>query len=564
MRLLGIRIFAVMLLCMAVCGTVIGAEPPLKSLLQQADNLTARMQYDQAIELYRRVADSYDLSMPRADKELCLEGVFGLCDLNMQQGNYPEAFENLLLAENIIERDGLSDLRMHVFYGALFIIMTQQTVNAEYLHRSVYHDSIALPEALRQRDDKMIYRSFGDLILSHSYFGTLDRLTPYVKKIEAYSRTTDSWRPRASLHMFQYAKAMARKDYRNAAASYDSALTIVPDDAGNARTRASYYKTKALAETFGKDYPAALRSLEQAFSISYRYGLKDIRLAGLPILADIYRGQGREEDAWRAKVHMLELRDSLRSYVVAEDLHQLELKRERRDMQARMAVAEYRAKEKDWWLAGITVFALVILFFLLRLRNRNQRLRQHSALLYERMRQLYASQPIPVSDLKGEKRATAIDSDMPSTEADATDVEAKDAETKYEGSNLSEEDKKEIKAAILRVMETDALYSPELTLASFSKLVGRHPKAVSQVIHEEFGCNYSTYVNRARIVEVCRRVDMPQYAHLSMEAIGESVGFNSRTTFSVNFRRFTGLGIRAYRQEAQQHKNKGSGTAANA
>lgn len=175
---------------------------------------------------------------------------------------------------------------------------------------------------------------------------------PYVKKLKAYSNTTDSWRPRA-----------------------------------------------------------ALRSLEQAFSISYRYGLKDIRLASLPILADIYRCQGREEEAWRAKVHMLELRDSLRSYVVAEDLHQLELKRERRDMQARMAVAEYRAKEKDWWLAGITVFALVILFFLLRLRNRNQRLRQHSALLYERMRQLYASQPIPVSDLKGEKRATAIDAD---------------------------------------------------------------------------------------------------------------------------------------------------------
>lgn len=174
-----------MLLCMAVCGTVIGAEPPLKSLLQQADNLTARMQYDRAIELYRRVADSYDLSMPRAEKELCLEGVFGLCDLNMQQGNYPEAFENLLLAENIIERDGLSDLRMHVFYGALFIIMTQQTVNAEYLHRSVYHDSIALPEALRQRDDKMIYRSFGDLILSHSYFGTLDRLSPVREEIKS-------------------------------------------------------------------------------------------------------------------------------------------------------------------------------------------------------------------------------------------------------------------------------------------------------------------------------------------------------------------------------------------
>lgn len=49
---------------------------------------------------------------------------------------------------------------------------------------------------------------------------------------------------------------------------------------------------------------------------------------------------------------------------------------------------------------------------------------------------------------------------------------------------------------------------------------------------------------------------MPQYANLSMEAIGESVVFSSRTTFTVNFRRFTGLGIRAYRQAAEQHRNQ--------
>lgn len=536
------------LLCVAACQPML-CTPPLRNLLRRADEYMERMEYGKAMELYHRVADSYDISLPRSEKELCLEGVYGCCDINMQQGNYPESFENLLLAESMIERDHLSTMRMHVLYGALFIIMTQQTVNPEYLHRSMYHDSIALPEAFRQRDDKMIHRAFGDLILGHSYFGTLNRLTPYVRKMEEYSLTTDSWRPRAALHKYRYARAMERKDYRRAAASYDSALNLVPDIASNARTRANYYKTKALAETFGKDYTSALKSLQQAFSISYRYGLKDIRLASLPILADIYRGQGKEQEAWRAKVHMLELRDSLRSYVVAEDLHQLELKRERRDMQARMAVTEYRAKEKDWWLAGITVFALVTLFFLLRLRNRNQRLRQHSALLYERMRQLYATQP-----------AHGNESGLP----EPNEREVGDSETKYEGSTLSAADKKEIKEAILRVMESDALYSPDLTLASFSKLTGRHPKAVSQVIHEEFGCNYSTYVNRARIVEACRRVDMPQYSHLSMEAIGESVGFNSRTTFSVNFRRFTGLGIRAYRQEAQQHKRKEKGSTADA
>lgn len=195
---------------------------------------------------------------------------------------------------------------------------------------------------------------------------------------------------------------------------------------------------------------------------------------------------------------------------------------------ARVRASYYKAK------------ALVILYLLLRIRKSNRRLRQHSALLYERMQQLMAA------------------GSPNSATAPAVPVEAPDnaPEGKYENSNLTEADKKEIRDAILRVMQTDEIYKPELTLTSFAEMVGRHPKAVSQVIHEAFGCNYSTYINRARIVEACRRVDMPQYANLSMEAIGESVVFNSRTTFTVNFRRFTGLGIRAYRQAAEQHRNQ--------
>lgn len=88
----------------------------------------------------------------------------------------------------------------------------------------------------------------------------------------------------------------------------------------------------------------------------------------------MYTGLGEKEEAQRVRENMLELRDSLRSYAISEDLHQIEMKRERRDMQERMALAEYRAREKDRWLAGITVFALVILYLLLRIRKSNRRL----------------------------------------------------------------------------------------------------------------------------------------------------------------------------------------------
>lgn len=525
------------LICLAARQSVYGAGLSLQLMLQKADSCMERMEYDRALDLYRRVADSYDISLPEHDKLLCLEGIYGCCDINMYKGNYTEAFENLNLAESITEHDKAPDLKLQVRYGAMYIIMTQQTLNAEYLRKTMRHDSIALPKAFRARDDKMIFRAFGDMILSHYCYGILDRMAPYVRRMQEYAATTRSWRPRAALYMYRHAVAMTDRDYSRAAAMYDSALRVVPDVASTARVRASFLKTKAQAEAKAGEAEKALASLRRSMAISDRYRLRDIRLAALQILSDIHRSRGRTDEAERAHVNMLELRDSLRTYAVAEDLHQLELRRERRDMQARMAVAEYRAREKDRWLAGITIFALVILFFLLRLRNRNRRLRQHSALLYERMRQLIAA---PAQ----------------SPAAEGQQVPPAGASDKYEGSTLTAADKQEIQEAILRVMDSDAIWSPGLTLATFSRRVGRHPKAVSQVIHEEFGCNYSTYINRARIVEACRRVDLPQYANLSMEAIGESVGFNSRTAFSANFRRFTGLGIRAYRQAARQHKKE--------
>lgn len=419
--------------------------------------------------------------------------------------------------------------------------MAQQTVNASYLHKSRYHDSIALPLALQERDDELIYRTFGDLTQCNFYFGTLGRMRPWVERMRQYATGSASWRPRVALHKYECAAAMLDHDYSKAVESYDSALTLMPATLPNSRMRAALFMNRALAQKYGKDYSAALTSIDSALTLSYRHGFKDIRLGTLPILTEVHNGMGNRPAAQQSRVHMLELRDSLRSYAIAEDLHQLELKRERSDMQAQMAVAEYRAREKDRLIIIIAIVAVIILLFTLHLRSRNRRLRQHSALLYQRMRELYRSRKETETGTQ-EENATARDDDG--------------EKRKYKNSTLSEEDKNEIKASILRVMNTDAIYAQNLTLAGFSQLAGHHPKAVSQVINEVFDCNFSIYINRARIVEACRRVDMPEYAHLSMEAIGESVGFNSRTTFSVNFRNFTGLGLRAYQQTARKHHTR--------
>lgn len=81
-------------------------------------------------------------------------------------------------------------------------------------------------------------------------------------------------------------------------------------------------------------------------------------------------------------------------------------------------------------------------------------------------------------------------------------------------------------------------------------MIGRHPKTLSQVIRCHCGCTFPTLVNRRRITEACRRFDSPEYANYSAEGIGQSVGYGSRTTFTTNFRKITGLTVREYRVAA--------------
>lgn len=114
---------------------------------------------------------------------------------------------------------------------------------------------------------------------------------------------------------------------------------------------------------------------------------------------------------------------------------------------------------------------------------------------------------------------------------------------KYGNSRLDEEKKTEVAKRILTVMEdVEKISRPEMSLNYLAELVGANYNDVSQVINETFDCNFNTLLNGYRVKEVCRRLrDGRQYGHLTLEAVCESVGFKSRSTFIATFKKVTGL-----------------------
>ncbi|WP_299435021.1 helix-turn-helix domain-containing protein [uncultured Aquimarina sp.] len=69
---------------------------------------------------------------------------------------------------------------------------------------------------------------------------------------------------------------------------------------------------------------------------------------------------------------------------------------------------------------------------------------------------------------------------------------------------------------------------------------------ISQIINTSTGLNFNDFINQYRIeVSKIRLID-PNYNHLTIEAIGNSVGFNSKSTFYSAFKKHVAMSPKAF------------------
>lgn len=113
---------------------------------------------------------------------------------------------------------------------------------------------------------------------------------------------------------------------------------------------------------------------------------------------------------------------------------------------------------------------------------------------------------------------------------------------KYKKNNLSEEKIEQIALKIVRSMENDLLYrNAELRLSHLAEKIAESPNHISQVINDVFKQNFYDFVNAYRIEEAKRLLKSAQFQNYSIVAIGEEVGFNSKSTFYTAFKKNTNL-----------------------
>lgn len=102
------------------------------------------------------------------------------------------------------------------------------------------------------------------------------------------------------------------------------------------------------------------------------------------------------------------------------------------------------------------------------------------------------------------------------------------------------------------VKSSQEIYDEEFSTARLAGMVGERPGAVSAAIMEATGESTSKFLARARMREACRRFnDKENYGGYTIEAIGQSVGYRSRSHFGSVFKKVIGMSPSEYASKAK-------------
>lgn len=125
-------------------------------------------------------------------------------------------------------------------------------------------------------------------------------------------------------------------------------------------------------------------------------------------------------------------------------------------------------------------------------------------------------------------------------------------ELKNRQPRLSEQEFPQLAKQLQQTMQQDKPYlNPQISIKELAEELDLPARALSEHINDHYDCNFSEYINRARVEEAQRLMADSQWHERSLLDIGLAAGFNSKTSFNVMFKRITGSTPSAFRRQLQ-------------
>ncbi|UEQ75624.1 helix-turn-helix domain-containing protein [Chryseobacterium arthrosphaerae] len=118
---------------------------------------------------------------------------------------------------------------------------------------------------------------------------------------------------------------------------------------------------------------------------------------------------------------------------------------------------------------------------------------------------------------------------------------------RYSNKKISGDQANSFTIKLERLMHYEELYkNPNLKLSDLASRMNISAHQLSQLLNDNLGKSFSTYINEYRIDEACEKIESGSY--FKIEEIGYEVGFNSKSTFFSTFKKIKNTTPLLYKQ----------------
>jgi AraC-like DNA-binding protein len=118
--------------------------------------------------------------------------------------------------------------------------------------------------------------------------------------------------------------------------------------------------------------------------------------------------------------------------------------------------------------------------------------------------------------------------------------------------SIEKQKKLQLITTLKNMMENDKPYlQPDLSLSSLANLLKVSPRLLSQLMHEEYNQNFFEFINHYRVLEAKKRLADPVNNNLTLAAIAQASGFNSKSTFNEVFKKIENITPSKFKSHTQ-------------
>ncbi len=441
--------------------------------------------------------------------------------------NYHKAYENLNQSMELSRRYGFDNNLAYAYLNMASIINARNSLYAGETFSSDALDNTrkAFDVAVKAQEWNVAVTSIYNMLDMMRNKSDIKLIEPDLERFKKL-QLTDSVEMWQCTRLFCQATEAYFSGQYSTALEYYNQMEATAQDVTTNRQQCiiKAMQQKAIVLAAMHRYQEAIDCLQQVAEITVNHGMQSELIDTYHALAQVYAASGNSQKADLYDYKYLKAKDELIHKSHAEKLEKSRFLDEMRRVNEQVEEIQAKHERTHQLLLMMSLIAAIILIALVLLVRSNIKQRNYIRHLYEKNVQLL--------DVKV--------ADTPLTAQ--TGGEQEESAPKYQGL-LDQESKDRLFDQIKRVMDDMSIIcKPDFSLQQLSDQVGSNYKYVSQVLNECYGKSFKQVLNEQRVREACRMFnDTERYGNLTIEAIAANLGFNSRSNFTVTFKRITGI-----------------------